>query len=178
MPNKCPTSHFYVPFYATNLSSCLSSSVQSSAYICSSITLFNPRFMIPSNDFASTTARPLLMSMLKSNLHTVFKKSMISSGCLKVMFIVLILFTSFCLNGYEILFIFHLYHSTFFLFKRVKFFIKEYFFNQIYHLFSTFSYKQHEITLDYEIPLELRLYSVGKIPSSSLNTLLIYLGSE
>ena len=27
---------------------------------------------------------------------------MISSGCLKVMFIVLILFTSFCLNGYEI----------------------------------------------------------------------------
>ena len=74
MPNKCPTSHFYVPFYAANLSSCLSSSVQSSAYICSSITLFNPRFMIPSNDFASTTARPLLMSMLKSNLHTVFKK--------------------------------------------------------------------------------------------------------
>ena len=94
-----------------------------------SITLFNPRFMIPSNDFASTTARPLLMSMLKSNLHTVFKKSIISSGCLKVMFIVLILFTSFCLNGYEILFTFHIYHSTFFIFKRVKFFIKVYFFN-------------------------------------------------
>lgn len=129
MPNKCPTSLFYVPFYAANLSSCLSSSVQSSAYICSSITLFNPRFMIPSNDFASTTARPLLMSMLKSNLHTVFKKSMISSGCLKVMFIVLILFTSFCLNGYEILFTFHIYHSTFSIFKRVKFFIKVYFFN-------------------------------------------------
>lgn len=127
MPNKCPTSHFYVPFYATNLSSCLSSSVQSSAYICSSITLFNPRFMIPSNDFASTTARPLLMSMLKSNLHTVFKKSIISSGCLKVMFIVLILFTSFCLNGHEILFTFHLYHSIFFILKRVKFFIKVYF---------------------------------------------------
>ena len=35
-----------------------------------------------------------------------------------------------------------------------------------------------EITPDYEIPVELRLYSVGKIPSSSLNTLLIYLGSE
>lgn len=99
MPNKCPTSYFYVPFYAANLSSCLSSSVQSSAYICSSITLFNPRFMIPSNDFASTTARHLLMSMLKSNLHTVFKKSMISSGCLKVMFIVLILFTSFSLTA-------------------------------------------------------------------------------
>ena len=117
MPDKYPTSHFlYSIFYAANLSSCLSSSVQSSAYICSSITLFNPRFMIPSNDFASTTARPLLMSMLKSNLHTVFTKSMISSGCLKVMFIVLILFTSFCLNGYEILFTFHMYHSTFFYF--------------------------------------------------------------